>query len=638
MIQKIPTPVGIYAVHEITPFRQDKETLVCLHGFMGTSQSFNFLNKQTDFNVLAIDLIGHGHSEPSLEASHYTLKNISRAIEIILESLELSSIYLLGYSFGGRVALTYAHNYPKRIKHLFLESSSFGLKTSKEKMERQLKDSQLAQQILDCGMDPFVDNWQKSSLFASQQLLPKSVINTEVKRKKLQQKETMSLALQHGSLATQDDFLKSETISRIPITYLAGRLDKKYTQLGQEAVEKIDVNLIIIENAGHCIHLEEPQFVTDIIYAVIYKQVLEIESISAKEFELELTHPFKTSYGELKKKKTDIFIVKSFDGFEGYGELLSFEAPDYIEETLYGDRYIIQNFLVPLLKNKKIYSPRQVRDLFQPVKGNEMAKSALETAVWDLFAKRKGVSLREYLDLPMKHIPVGVSVGIQESEEALLSVVKGYVEEGYTRVKLKIKKGKDLTYIQHIRNHFPQIMLMVDANSAYHLSDKALLKRLDTFNLELIEQPLGTTDFLEHALLQKELQTSICLDENIRNLGDVKLAHKIGSCQSINLKIPRVGGLREALDILNYAQQENISIWLGGMLESGIGRSLNLILAAHPSFILPGDLSASKRYYQEDLIAEEFVLKHGMMSALKTDSGLGVTLRKNHSKSVNYLD
>lgn len=266
-----------------------------------------------------------------------------------------------------------------------------------------------------------------------------------------------------------------------------------------------------------------------------------------------------------------------------------------------------------------------------------MAKSALETAIWDLFAKMKNVSLSDYLDLPIEKIAVGVSIGIQESEEALLEVVSQYVKEGYTRVKIKIAKGKDFSYVNAVRKQFPDLTLMIDANSAYHLSDVALLKKLDCFHLALIEQPLGASDFLEHAFLQKELKTAICLDENIRSLNDVMLAHHMKSCQSINLKVPRVGGLREALDILQYAEQENISIWLGGMLESGVGRSLNMILATHPTFSIPGDLSASNRYYLEDIIEESFSLKQGKMSPLD-GYGLGITLKNTEIQSVNYFE
>ncbi len=631
----IKTTAGTYAIHYLNLQKKNRKTLIGLHGFMGDHTTFDFLKDKTDWNIIGIDLLGHGQSEQSKHTENYQLYRIANALEEIFNELKLEQFYLLGYSFGGRVAQTYAYHYPKRVVHLFLESASVGIQTEKEKELRKNSDQKSAEKLNQIGMSAFVDWWQELPLFASQKLLPQNSINKEIATKKRQNSQSMRFALLSGSVAEQEYFLKTDLFDNISTTFIAGSLDQKYVQMGQQLKKEKNVPIIIIENVGHCVHLESPAYFYDILYAVIEDKRIEISDIYAYQHSLELVTPFRTSYGELTQKKTDIFVIESSNKIKAYGELLSFEAPDYIEETLENDRLIIKNYLIPLLKKQILYSPRQIRDLFLPVKGNQMAKAALETAIWDLFAKVKDVSLSEYIGLPNKPISVGVSIGIQKDEATLLKVVKEYVQQGYTRVKIKINKGKDISYISCVRDAYPDLIIMVDANSAYHLSDEKLLKQFDDFSLAMIEQPLGTSDFYEHALLQKKINTPICLDENIRSLNDVKLAHTLGSCQSINLKIPRVGGLTEALDILDYAHNASLSIWIGGMLESGVGRSLNLILANHRALTLPGDLSASNRYYNEDVIIEEFSLKDGKMKALE-GNGIGINLKDTSRQKKNY--
>lgn len=632
----IQTNYGTYAIHHLVDLKSANKTLVCLHGFMGSFKTFEFLKKQTDYNVIAIDLIGHSFSEQSSNKEDYQLKHIAESLEQIFDKLNLDEFYLLGYSYGGRVAMTYAYSYPNRVKHLILESASFGLSTEEERNGRHLNDQKQADSLAKLGMKEFVLKWQKSSLFSSQKLLDTSIYEKEIHQKINQNPICMSLSLLESSVAHQPNYLETSLFDMIPITYISGKLDVKYTEIGQKSAIIKQFDFITIEEAGHCVHLEKPELVMDIIFAILFKKIIEIKSIKAYEYELDLVSPFKTSYGEINQKKADIFIVETTNLITGYGELVSFETPDYIEETLQNDRYIIKEHLAPLLKNKKLYSPRQVRDLFMPIKGNQMAKSAIETAIWDVFAKDKGVSLNEYLDISKQPISVGVSIGIQESEEKLVKTVSSYIEQGYTRVKLKVSKGQDIEYIKAIRTAFPDLNLMVDANSAYHLSDVDYLKQFDSYQLAMIEQPLDSSDFYEHSLLQKQIKTSICLDENIRSLDDVKLAVHLGSCQGINLKIPRVGGLTEALDILNYAKKKQLIIWLGGMLESGVGRSLNLMLANHSAFNFPGDLSASNRYYQEDVIEETFTLNNGQIMPL-SNTGIGIRLKNNNKKIINYL-
>ncbi|MGX7023841.1 o-succinylbenzoate synthase [Vagococcus hydrophili] len=632
----IKTKFGSYACHYLTKPKKNAKTLVCLHGFMGTHATFDFLKEHSQWNIIGIDLMGHGESELSNNSVDYVLTNMSEALEEVFIKMALTDIYLLGYSFGGRLAQTYAYHYPNRVKHLFLESAGTGLKEEEEKTLRKESDQKLAQKLKHEGMVSFVEMWQNLPLFASQKLISDKKIMAEVTCKKQQNSETMALSLVHGSVAHQLNFLETDLFNTVPTTFIAGSLDEKYTQIGQTLTDLKQVNLVIIKNVGHCAHLEAPEYFFDILHAMIEGKTIQIQNIEAYEHDLELVTPFKTSYGELTRKKTDIFVVTSTGGIQGYGELLSFETPDYIEETLSNDRHLIKTDLVPLIAGQVLYSPRQVRDLFSPVKGNQMAKSAIETAIWDLFAKVNELSLSEYIGLINEEITVGVSLGIQKDEETLLNIVTDYVNQGYSRIKLKISKGKDLSYIKKIREVYPDLTIMVDANSGYHLSDIDLLKQLDNYRLAMIEQPLGASDFYEHSLLQKEINTPICLDENIRSLNDVKLAHSIRSCQSINLKIPRVGGLTEALEILEYAKDNQLSIWLGGMLESGVGRSLNLILANHSAFTLPGDLSASDRYYVEDVITQSFSLNNGKMKA-SNEVGIGVCLKETRVKKKKYL-
>ncbi|WEG72837.1 o-succinylbenzoate synthase [Vagococcus intermedius] len=351
-----------------------------------------------------------------------------------------------------------------------------------------------------------------------------------------------------------------------------------------------------------------------------------ISKVELFQIRLPLKSPFKTSYGVLTEKAFDIICLTSESGHIGYGELVAFETPDYIEETLPNSRLIIKDHLLPLILNRKIENPTQIWEWFQVVRGNYMAKSAIETAVWDLYAKITGQSLGVILESATDQLEVGVSMGMVASTEELLKRVSDYVEEGYTRVKLKIKPGYDIIPLSAIRKKFPNLMLMADANSAYDLSHLTDLKALDSLNLVMIEQPFAADDFLDHAILQKELNTPLCLDENIRTVNDCRVAVALGSCRSINLKIPRVGGITEALKIIDYCRDKQILVWLGGMFESGVGRALNLQLASRTEFGLPGDISASDRYFYEDILEKPLLMEAGKM---KVPQGLGIGVTVN---------
>lgn len=354
---------------------------------------------------------------------------------------------------------------------------------------------------------------------------------------------------------------------------------------------------------------------------------MKICQIETYHIRLPLRTPFETSYGYLTEKAFDLIIVSDEFGNQGIGELVPFEQPDYIEETIETARIILSKHLCPLLMNQVIDHPKDVSTLFAGVRGNQMAKASLETAIWDLYAKRNRKSLKDYFKDTREAFPVGVSLGIQTDLSMLRQQISAFLEQGYQRVKLKIRPGADIEPLEMIRTYFPDLVLMVDANSAYTLNDLDHLYRFDQYHLAMIEQPFAVNDFVDHAILQKELQTAICLDENIRSVKDCELAFTLGSCRSINLKISRVGGISEAFKIVRFCEENNLLVWMGGMFESGVGRALNLQFASQKIFHFPGDLSASDRYYYEDVITKPFELENGMMT-VPNGLGIGVTLSK----------
>lgn len=352
---------------------------------------------------------------------------------------------------------------------------------------------------------------------------------------------------------------------------------------------------------------------------------MRLTKIESYCLRLPLVTPFETSYGTLTTKAFDLIIVTDELGNQGYGELLPFEQPDYLEETLATARIILTDHLLPLLTDRLIEHPQEINDWFLPVRGNQMAKASIETAIWDLYAKRQGKSISHYFKKTRLQLPVGISLGVETDLNKLVTTVEQAVAKGYQRVKLKIKPGYDIEPVKRLRQQFPQLPLMVDANSAYQVADIPHLKKLDAYQLAMIEQPFAVNDLLDHRHLQQQLATPICLDENIRSLKDCQLADHLGSCRSINLKISRVGGLTEALKIVDYCQQQQLMVWLGGMFEAGVGRALNLHFASQEALAFPGDLSASERYFHKDIITSPFSLVDGFMT-VPTGLGLGITL------------
>ncbi|MFJ7933507.1 o-succinylbenzoate synthase [Sporosarcina sp. NPDC096371] len=347
-----------------------------------------------------------------------------------------------------------------------------------------------------------------------------------------------------------------------------------------------------------------------------------IKEIYVRKMKMMLKTPFVTSFGTLQEKDFLVLEVKDELGNTGWGESVAFRAPWYTEETLETNLHMIKDFLIPMVIGKEIDHPDEVGTLFAAIRRNNMAKAAVEGAIWDLYAKRKKLTLAQALGGQRDKIEVGISIGIHENHADLVTAVQGFIDQGYKRIKVKIKPGHDIEVIRELRKHFPDVPLMADANSAYTLKDVNLLKQLDAFHLMMIEQPLASDDIIDHAVLQKQLQTPICLDESIHSLEDARKAVELGSTKVINIKIGRVGGLSEAKRIHDYCMEQGIPVWCGGMLEAGIGRAHNIALTTLPNFILPGDTAGSSHYWERDIISPEVVVDGGYI-AVPTAYGIG---------------
>ncbi|MER2261414.1 MAG: o-succinylbenzoate synthase [Psychrobacillus sp.] len=347
-----------------------------------------------------------------------------------------------------------------------------------------------------------------------------------------------------------------------------------------------------------------------------------IKKITVYHLNMTMKTPFVTSFGSVQEKPFLLIEAMDEEGNTGWGESTAFHAPWYNEETFQTNLHIIKDFLVHLILDKEISHPDEVSAIFSPIRKNNMAKAAIEGAIWDLFAKRNCLTLAEALGGNVNKIEVGVSIGLQKSTEELVNVVQNYVKEGYKRIKVKIKPGNDISLISSLREAFPELPLMADANSAYTLEDIEIFKQLDQYNLLMIEQPLDYDDIVDHAKLQQQIKTPICLDESILSLADAKKAIELGSTKVINIKIGRVGGLTVAKQIHDYCLEKNVPVWCGGMLEAGIGRAHNIALTTLPNFTLPGDTSSSSRYWHEDIITPEVVAKDGYIT-VPTGYGIG---------------
>ena len=331
---------------------------------------------------------------------------------------------------------------------------------------------------------------------------------------------------------------------------------------------------------------------------------MKIEAITLRELKMPLVHFFETSFGRIYTRRI-LLVTLHCDGIEGWGECVAGEGPFYSEEYIDGAWDVISRHLAPMLLGKTIAAGCEVPALLARVREHPMAKAALENAAWDAEAQAKGIPLWTLLGGTRREIACGVSIGIQDSHEQLLQKIEAELAAGYQRIKVKVKPGWDVEVLEKIRARWPEILLSCDANSAYTLADVQHLKGFDRFKLLMIEQPLWSDDFYFHARLQKQLQTALCLDEAIRTARDAEAALELGACRIINIKVGRVGGFSEAIAVHDVARHAAIPVWCGGMLESGIGRSHNVALSTLPNFSLPGDVSASKRYWKEDVIEPE---------------------------------
>jgi O-succinylbenzoate synthase len=349
---------------------------------------------------------------------------------------------------------------------------------------------------------------------------------------------------------------------------------------------------------------------------------VKIERVEVRELALPLRFPFETSFARTTRKEF-LIVAVSADGVTGYGECVADRDPFYLPETNGTVWHVLDEFLIPILFGLEIAHPREVLAGLARVRGHEMAKAALEMAVWELWARREGVPLHRVLGGDKTAIEAGVSVGLQDDEAALLRKVETEIEAGYRRIKIKIKPGRDVGLVRALRARFGGVPLMVDANSAYVLDDAPRLAELDEFDLMMIEQPLGWSDIVDHAALQRRLRTSICLDESIRSVDDARHALDLGGCRVINIKAGRVGGFAGSLGVHDLCRARGVPVWCGGMLESGIGRLANVHLQTLPGFSLPGDTSASARYFEEDLVDPPVVVSPEGRIAVPAGPGIG---------------
>jgi O-succinylbenzoate synthase len=353
---------------------------------------------------------------------------------------------------------------------------------------------------------------------------------------------------------------------------------------------------------------------------------VKIERLELRLLKLPLVHFFETSFGRIDDKHFIIVRVEG-DGATGYGECVAELDPYYSSETNDTVWHIIADFIAPRLLGMELAHPRDVFPALKAIRGHNMAKAAVEMAAWDLYARQQGQPLSRALGGTRDRIASGVSIGIQPSLDALASNVERELAAGYRRIKIKIKPGWDLAPVEMIRARFGAIALMVDANAAYTVADADHLTGLDAFDLMMIEQPLDYDDVADHAVLQRRLKTPICLDESIKTVGIAREAIAAGACRIINIKPGRVGGFAESIRLHDLCAAHGIPVWHGGMLESGIGRAANIHLATLPNFSLPGDIAASKRYFDPDLIEPAVEVAADGTIAVPTAPGLGVTIR-----------
>ncbi len=354
---------------------------------------------------------------------------------------------------------------------------------------------------------------------------------------------------------------------------------------------------------------------------------MKIEKVTLREIRMRLKAPFETSFGVIEERR--ILLVEVIaDGVRGWGEITAMQSPSYNSETTDTAWHIVSDFIAPTMTGRDLSGAAEVPGLLSGIRGHYMAKAGVENALWDIEAQQNGIPLWKLLGGTREEIACGVSLGIRENAESLVKKVEQELRCGYQRIKLKIKPGKDLDFVAAVRDQFPHILLSVDANSAYSLEDAEHLGKLDRFELLMIEQPLGWDDIYSHARLQAQIRTALCLDECINNPRDAETAISLRACKIINIKLGRVGGHTGARRVHDICLDRGVPVWCGGMLESGIGRAHNIAMSTLPGFTLPGDVSASSRYWSEDIIEPEVdVSPHGTICA-SAGPGLGYAVKR----------
>jgi O-succinylbenzoate synthase len=360
---------------------------------------------------------------------------------------------------------------------------------------------------------------------------------------------------------------------------------------------------------------------------------VKVQKITLREIRMPLVTPFETSFGRLTDRRMLIVEVES-DGVSGWGESVAGEGPFYAPETVETAWLILRDFLWPMIKGREFANAAEVWQALDPVRGHNMAKGAVESAIWDAEARQKNLPLWKLLGGVHREISCGVSIGIKPTFEELISTVDRELAAGYQRIKIKIKPGNDIEPVECLRQQFPRIRLMVDANSAYRLQDWPHLKRLEAYYLMMIEQPLGWDDIFSHAELQRKLDTPICLDECIHTEEHARAAIELGACRIINIKLGRVGGYVPARQIHDLCKSRQIPVWCGGMLESGIGRAHNIALSTLENFSLPGDVTASRRYWTEDIISPEVLVTANGTIRVPDGPGIGYEPRIDRIEAI----
>ena len=354
---------------------------------------------------------------------------------------------------------------------------------------------------------------------------------------------------------------------------------------------------------------------------------MKIESVTLREIHMPLVHFFETSFGRTYSRRILLVSVEA-EGVRGWGECVAGEDPYYSPEWIGTAWPTIKHYLAPLLLQGELSAGRDCAARFARVRGHRMSKAALENAVWDAEARQKQQPLWNLLGGTRREIACGVSIGIQDTPEQLLQKIETELAAGYRRIKIKVKPGWDLNVLEKIRARWADIVLSVDANSSYTLDEVEHLRKFDAFHLLMIEQPLWNDEIYLHARLQKSIRTAICLDESILNARDADFALEVGACRILNIKVGRVSGFSEAKKIHDVAVRHNVRVWCGGMLESGVGRAHNIALSTLDNFRLPGDVSASKRYWKQDIIEPEVEVRADGMIVISSAPGTGYQVRE----------